>query len=125
MTAGSETWKESDGRAVSLTLTYAVTAGDVCYINGFMGIAMATGIAGDIVAFDIFPDERWLEVPAALNVAIGDEIWIDVPNMGSNHKVPSAAFLKATATNARRFGRCVETESSDNIVRIIRYHGAY
>jgi hypothetical protein len=123
MAAGSLTYKESDGRSVTMTLTYAVTEGDLCYINGFIGIAEASGIAGERVAFNIEPDERQLEVGAALNPAAGDVIWIDVPNIGSAHKVPSAAILKATATNARQFGRCVEAEDSNNVVRVIRYWG--
>lgn len=105
MAVGTVVWKESDGEAVDVTLSYTTVANAVAYVQGWLGITKRGGVSGDVVALEIVNQEYQFEVPAALAVAKGEIVRIDLTALSTNHQPPDACYNKnaESATNINLF----------------------
>jgi len=108
MAVGKKTWKESDGKAVNVTLVSTVQSQQVIYAEQWVGVAVGSGDSGDTIAMDVDQVERQFEVPSTLTVNKGDIVYLTLANRTGNVFADNAystsagagkvAFFKATAT---------------------------
>lgn len=109
--------KESDGRALPVTLSYPTEGKAVAYVNGWLGITERSGNSGEEVALSVARFEYQFEVPSGLAVAKGEVVRIDLAQLGSAHTPPSAAYNKnaASATNIDLF-KATAAKDGNNVV---------
>ncbi len=81
MAVASAAGKISDGKAVHVTLSSTVVKGDVIYAQGWLGVSGGAGDSGDVVANAIAPEEYNFHVGAALSVAKGQIVYVDVTTL--------------------------------------------
>jgi len=94
----------SDGKAVEITLTELTTKGTPVRVDGFMGILMASGSSGDIVAIEIAQRVHEMTVGVGVTAAKGDILYIAEDGTVDN-------------TNTERaFCKIVRAKDSNNIV---------
>lgn len=119
MTAGYDSYKESDGKSIDVTLSYNSTPGNntVAYVEGWLGLNVRSGDSGDTVALNIEDAEYQFEVPASLSVSKGDIVRIDTTQVTGTHVPPDAAYNKnaASATNLSLF-KATAAKDSNNVV---------
>lgn len=112
--AVSEAFKESDGRSVTVQLSYSADAGMAVYAQQWAGITVRSGDSDDYVALSI--EGEWqIDVGADLAVAVGDVIYIDPTEISGAHIIPAAAYTK-TATSNIPFFKATSAKDSNNIV---------
>ena len=106
MAATLKTYMESDGKSVTVTLTAAITKGDIVQVNGWTGWAFNSGISGDSVALNI---ERGVEyqfqIPDALNPAIGDTVYITLASV-VGHSIPDTALSTTSGAGKKALFKC-------------------
>lgn len=105
--AVGDTWFESDGKAVNVTLSATVAKGRVIVAEGWVGIAGSAGESGETIALVADDREYRIEVPSGLAVAKGAIVYVEVadvtghyPDSTAYSTTPGAgkvAFFKATA----------------------------
>lgn len=117
MAVGTETYNESDGNSVNVTLSYTIEANAVVYAQGFLGISAESGDSGDSVAIRIDRREYQFTVPASLVVNKGDFVRLDTTAITSTHIPPDAAYNKnvASATNINLF-KATSAKDANNVV---------
>jgi hypothetical protein len=117
MAVSTEIYKESDGQALNVTLSYPTQGKAVAYVNGWLGITERSGNSGEQVGLSIGRVEYQFEVPSGLAVAIGEVVRIDLTALGSAHTPPSAAYNKsaASATNIDLF-KATAAKDANNVV---------
>lgn len=86
----------SDGKAVDVLVTSAVTKGDVGYVNGFAGIFMADAESGETVALDISQREIEITVAGGVSAAKGAILYIHADGTVDDQSASGTAFLKVT-----------------------------
>jgi hypothetical protein len=79
--AGQNTYLESDGRAVAVTLSSTVEKNQVVYVQGWLGIANRDGASGATITLNVERREYQFTVPAALTVNKGDTVYVDVTDL--------------------------------------------
>lgn len=82
---------ESDGKAVSVTLSYTTGAKEPGYVQGWLGIVEESGDSGDSVALTIDRREYQFKVPAALNVSKGDTVYVTLASVTA-HEIDDDAY---------------------------------
>lgn len=105
--AVGDSWFESDGKSVNVTLTAAVLKGRVIVVEGWVGIAGSSGAIAAVIALLADDREYRIEVPAGLAVAKGAIIYVEVADVTGHYPDDTAfsttpgagkvAFMKATA----------------------------
>lgn len=113
--AGFPAVKESDGKAVNVTLTAAVVMGAVIYVSGWLGLAGSTGAIGEQIALVADDSERQFKVPAALAVAKGDTVFITVATV-TGHYPDDEAYTKAAGAGKIAFFKATAAQDGNNIV---------
>jgi len=113
--AVGDTWKESDGLAVNVTLSYTVTKNQVARVEGFLGIAADDGESGDEIALDISQVERQLQVPSGLSVSKGDTIYIEVADL-TGHTPDSTAYGTSSGAGKVAFMKATEDKDANHVV---------
>jgi hypothetical protein len=115
MFAVGDTYLESDGKSVTLTALYDVTARQLAVINGWVGVAGRTVESGDNVALDVSSREYQLEVPTALAAAVGDIIWIDPADI-TGHSIDSTSYTKIPANGLIALMKVTVAQDANDIV---------
>ena len=82
---------ESDGHAVTVTLSYTVEKDDLVVVSNWLGIALNDGDSGAEIALDIGQTERQFTVPSDLAVTIGAIVYIEVADV-TGHKPDDTAY---------------------------------
>lgn len=115
--AVGDTYLESDGKAVNVDLTSTVAKNQLAYVDAWLGIASDDGVSGDAIALSIDEREYQIQVPTALAVVKGEEIWIDVTDL-TGHIPDSTAYYKATGANRVRFFKATSDQDANDIVTV-------
>jgi plastocyanin len=113
--AGELTYLESDGKSIHVPLLYEVDAGQIAVVKGWVGIVEAGGVSGDTVALNIDQREYQFTVPASLNVAWGDTVYITIATL-TGHIPDDAAYTKTAGAGKVALFKATGDENSDNIV---------
>lgn len=75
---------ESGGQAVNVVPIAEVDAGQIAYVDGWLGIAGGDAASGEDLALDISRREYQIQIPTSLDVNIGDVVYIDVADLTGN-----------------------------------------
>lgn len=113
--AVGDSWFESDGKAVDVTLTAAVLKGRVIVVDGWLGIAGSNGAIGDTIALIVDDREHRFEVPAALAVAKGATVFVTVADV-TGHYPDDTAYVTAAAAGAVAFFKATAAKDANNRV---------
>lgn len=112
--AVSEAYKESDGRAVTVQLSYSTPGSRAIYAQQWLGITARSGDSDDYVALNI--EGEWqFDVGDTLDPSVGDIVYIDDTAVSGTHIIPAAAYT-TTATDNIPFFKCTSTKDANNIV---------
>jgi plastocyanin len=106
---------ESDGAAVTVTLSAAVVKNQVAVVQGWVGITAAAGANGETIALVTTPREYQFTVPAALAVSKGDVVYLDVTDV-TGHTPDSTALYTAAGSNRIRLFKATRAKDANNIV---------
>lgn len=109
---------ESHGRGVSVTPTNTLAKGDVCYINGFTGIAADDADSGDAVVLSIEQVEYEVFVGTSLSVSKGDVIYVTTASVTAD-VVPQAALSTSSGAGKKALFKATENRDSSGYVRCI------
>lgn len=116
MTAtGASTHLESDGKAVQVALTSTVAKDQVAYVEGFLGLVTMDGVSGGKTNLTIDDREYQFTVPAALAVAKGDVVYIDVTDL-TGHTPDDSSYYKAAGSNRIRLFKATAAQDGNNMV---------
>lgn len=123
MAVGKNTYKESEGRSVNVTLEAVVEGSQVAYVEGWLGVAGEYGEYGDMVALRVDRQEYQFEVPSGLSVSKGDIVRIDTTQV-TGHTPDDGAYNKdaASATNIDLF-RATSDKDANHVVTGILLSG--
>ena len=117
MTAtGADTFLESDGKAVNISVMYTVLPNQVLYADGWLGICAGSGDSGDTVALTIDRREYQFTVPAALNVAKGDTVYITLASVTGGHTPPDGAYSKTAGSGKVALFKATAAQDGNNMV---------
>lgn len=116
--AGENTYQESDGESVIVTLVSTVEANMVVLANGFLGISNRSGDSGGSVALTIDRREYQFTVPSGLAVSKGDIVRIDTTAVTGTNIPPSGAYNKnaLSATNINLFKATEDKNGTTHVV---------
>ncbi len=113
--AVGDTFFESDGLAVNVTLTAAVLKARVIVVEAWVGIAGENGEIADTIALIVDDREHQFIVPAALAVAKGDIVYITVATI-TGHYPDDAAYTKAAGAGKVALFKATAAQSAANMV---------
>lgn len=115
MPTGMDTYKESDGKAVTVTLEYTVNNYQVAVVENWLGVTMASGDSGDMVALQTAIEERQFVVPADLDVAKGDTVYITLATV-TGHTPDDEAYTKTAGAGKVALFKATSDQDESNIV---------
>lgn len=119
MAAGDNTYKESDGRAVTVLLTSTVAKGQVAYAETWLGVANDDGDSDDYISLSIAHEEYQFTVPTALDVSKGDKVYVDQADL-TGHIPDSTAYTKtADGTKLLLFIATSDQDANDIVTGIL------
>lgn len=113
--AGENSYFDNDGKAVNVTLTAAVSKGQLVVVQGWVGIAESNGAIGDQIALAIDDRAYQFTVPAGLAVAKGAIVYITLATV-TGHKPDDAAYGVAPAAGAVAVFKAMEAKDANNVV---------
>lgn len=113
--AGENTWLESDGNSVTVSLTAAVLANQVAYVDGWLGITSRSGSSGESVALRVEDREFQFTVPSGLTVAKGDTVYITVATV-TNHVPDDAAYTTSSGAGKKALFKATAAKDANNVV---------
>lgn len=113
--AGQDTYLESDGKAVHVSLTSSVNKNQLVVVEGWLGIASDDGISGDTIALSIDEREYQVTVPSGLAVAKGDKIYIEVADL-TGHIPDDTAYSTTSGAGKVAFFKATAAKDGNNVV---------
>lgn len=120
--AGEDTYLESDGKAVNVTLSYTVEAHQVAVVEGWAGITGASGDSGDVIALAVDDREYQITVPSGLTVAKGAILYLEVADL-TGHVPDDTAWSTTAGAGKVAFAKATsakgEGDLNDNVVTAI------
>ena len=120
---GADTHKESDGLSVAVSLTATVTAKQVAFVEGWLGVTVRAGVSGDSAVLDISPVERQFTVPSGLGASKGDIVYIDVTDL-TGHTPDDSAYALAAAADHVAYFKCTSDQDGTEVTGIVLAAGA-
>lgn len=122
--AGSETFFESDGRALNVTLTSTVVKGAVAVVEGWVGIAGEDADSGETLALIVDDREHQFEVPVGLTVNKGDIVYITVATITGHYPDDEAYTTSAGAGKVALFKATAAKDANNIVTGIMLAHNA-
>lgn len=113
--AGLETFFESDGKAVNVSLLYTVNKDSVIYAEGWLGIAGEDGVSGETIALVADNRERQFKVPSGLSVAKGATVYITVATV-TGHYPDDEAYTTSAGAGKVAFFKATAAKDGNNVV---------
>ena len=113
--ASPNTYFESDGKSVKVTLSYAVTKGQPVVVEGWLGIADGDGASGEQIAITADDREYQFLVPAGLSVAKGAIVYITVATL-TGHYPDDEAYTTSAGAGKVAFFKATAAKDGNNIV---------
>lgn len=96
-------YKESNGRAVDVTLSAGAEDFTVLYADGFLGILQASGNSGETRSLNINSgEERQFRVPDGLSVSKGDTVYVDITDVTGQTLDDSAFSTNGAGTTPKK-----------------------
>lgn len=115
MATGANTYLESDGKAVEVSLTATVEKDQVAYVDGFLGLVTLAGVSGEKTNLTIDDREYQFTVPASLSVAKGAIVYVDVTDL-TGHTPDDTAYYTASGSNRIRLFKATAAKDANNMV---------
>lgn len=115
MATGENTYMDSHGNAVDVDLTATVLNEQVAYVQGWLGIAAASGDSGDRIALNLDPHIYQFTVPSGLGASKGDIVYITVATV-TGHTPDDAAY--STSAGAGKIALLKATEDQDGTLLV-------
>lgn len=115
MAAGDQTFKESDGKAVNVTLSSTVLKDWLVVVEGWIGIADSSGDSGEEIALSVDNYEYQLTVPSGLAVAKGAIIYITVATI-TGHRPDDAAYTTSAGAGKVAVFKATAAKDVNNVV---------
>lgn len=115
MAAGDQTFKESDGKAVNVTLSATVLKDWLVVVEGWIGIAGSSGDSGEEIALSVDNYEYQLSVPAGLSVAKGAIVYITVATL-TGHRPDDAAYTTSPGAGKVALLKATAAKDANNVV---------
>lgn len=114
---GRNSYKDSDGKAVEVTLSYTVEGNrQVVQVENLFGLTMDSGDSGDTIALEQdYQTTYQLAVPSGLSVSKGDILYIDTDQI-TGHTPDDAAWAVTFGGNKVAVFRAVEAKDANNVV---------
>lgn len=113
--AVGDTYFESDGQAVTVSIDYAVEAREIVVAEGMVGIAVTNGESGDDVALDIRRAEFQFYVPTALAVTKGELVYLTVATI-TGHTPDDAAYTKSAGAGKVLLFKATSDQDANDVV---------
>lgn len=116
MATGENTYLESDGKAVNVTLDAGdVVKDQVAVVEGWLGIAGSNGESGDTIALIVDRREYQFTVPSALAVEKGDIVYITVADL-TGHTPDDTAYSKSSGAGKVAFFKATSDQDDNDVV---------
>lgn len=106
----------SDGKSVNVRLGATVEAGDVVFVQQWLGIAVKGGNSDDYVALNVDHREYIFDVGASLSVLKGDIVYITTSSIEGNQPALAGYSTSSGAGKIPLF-KAVTAKDSNNLVR--------
>lgn len=113
--ATGDTFFESDGKSVTVDLLYTVGAREVAVVDGWLGIAAASGDSGEDIALTVDDREYQVVVPSTLSVSKGDIIYIEVADV-TGHTPDDTAYSTSAGAGKFAFLKATAAKDANNVV---------
>ena len=113
--SGQNTYLESDGKSVSVTLSATVSKNQVAYVEGFLGITNLDGDSGDVISLSVDRREYQFTVPSTLSVSKAATVYVDVTDL-TGHIPDDTAYYTATGSNRVALFKATAAKDSNNVV---------
>lgn len=113
--AGENTYFESDGKSVDVTLTSTVEKGQVAVVEGWLGITNDRGASGDAISLSVDQREYQFSVPSGLAVNKGDIVYIDITDL-TGHIPDSSAYSTTSGMNKIALFKATAAKDTNNVV---------
>lgn len=120
MFAVGDVANESDGQAVHVDLLYSVDADELAVVDGWVGITMDDGESGDTIALDVSSREYQWVVPAALSVAKGDTVYLEVADV-TGHTPDSTAYSTSSGAGKIPLFKATAAKDANDVVTGIAF----
>jgi hypothetical protein len=124
MAAGDNTYLESDGKSVHVTLSYPVSVHELVVVEGWVGIAGEDGESGEMVALATDDREYQFTVPAALDVAKGAIVYLEVADLTGHKPDDSAYSTTAGAGKVALFKATAAKDVNNMVTGLLLAHNA-
>jgi len=121
MAAGENSYFESDGKALHVALTATVAKSRVVVVESWLGIAANDGVSGDTIAMTVDGREYQFEVPAALAVAKGAVVYIDIADLTGHYPDDAAWNTDGTGTTPIRLFKATMAKDANDFVTGIMF----
>lgn len=115
--------KITDGKAIPVTLSSAVSNGDLIYVSGWLGIANDDGVSGATIGMTIEDFEYVFHVGSGINPQKGNIVYIDTTQL-TGHLPTLAGYSLSSGSNLIRAFKATKNKDSNNYVRG-RFLGGY
>lgn len=102
--------RRKNGNNVDVTLSAAVSFGDVLVVNGWLGISPEAAASGDTLALNVEDAEFDIILPTSLSLTIGTEVYVTIANITGNTVNTSNGFSTSSGAGKRRLGRCTTNQ---------------
>jgi hypothetical protein len=122
--AGSESFQESDGKAVNVALTATVAKGAVIVVESWVGLAGEDGVSGDTIALVADDREYQFVVPASLSVSKGDIVYITVATITGHYPDDEAYTTSAGGGKVAFFKATADKDANNVVTGIMLAHNA-
>ncbi len=113
--AGENTYLESDGKSVTVTLSASVDKNQVAYVQGWLGISNDAGESGDTISLSVDRREYQFSVPSTLAVSKGATVYVDVTDL-TGHIPDDTAYYTATGSNRVALFKATAAKDGNNVV---------
>ena len=113
--SGQNTYLESDGKSISVTLTATVSKNQVAYVEGWLGISNRDGVSGDVITLSVDRREYQFTVPSGLSVSKGATVYVDVTDL-TGHIPDDTAYYTATGSNRVALFKATAAKDGNNVV---------
>jgi Uncharacterized conserved protein (DUF2190) len=122
--AVGDTFFESDGLAVNVTLSATVKAAQLAVVQGWVGITGESGDSGETIALVCDDREYQFYVPVGLAVAKGDIVYVTLATV-TGHTPQDAAYTTASGAGKVALFKATAAKDANNLVTgIMMAHNA-
>lgn len=113
--ATGETFFESDGKSVEVTLSYEVTKNQIAVVEGWLGMMARDGESGDTRAMSVDQREYQVVVPSGLSASKGETIFIEIADV-TGHTPDDTAYSTSAGAGKIAAFKLTSDKDGNNVV---------